>query len=132
MSHTPPHERHVRCTVGVFWLSCSRSTHWWVLFLVFDGGCRGFPHLGFRPMFIVLDRVEASDMGCEKEESQSSIYLGHKRDREGRVLVELCAPHLGHGIEELRQRGFLRRENREAEGYNGLVRESVLALVKRC
>jgi len=71
------------------------------LFLVFDGGWGGFLMWVFNQTFSVLQRVEVGDMGYEKESQRS-----HKKDREGRVLVELCAPHSVYGVsrEERRQR----------------------------
>ena len=63
----------------------------------------------FGQTLAVLHRVEGGDMGCEKD-SQSS----YKRDREGRLLVELCAPHSGHGVS---------REGERAERQKGRKRE---------
>ena len=76
----------------------------------------------FSQTLAVLHKVEGGDMGREKE-SQSS----HKRDREGQVLVELCAPHSGHGISREGER-VERQKEKERDRKSGREEREVKAV----
>ena len=104
MSHTPLHERHIRCTASVFWLDYNWSTHWWVLLASTGGGWT--PHLGFDQGSSSSTGLSVATWAMGRSRRKAPFVSTLKRTEKVECWWSSVLHFSGHGIGKSREKAF--------------------------